>query len=119
MLDVMNVNLDIFQTKLTVCFNKDSFDNTLKSMYGSEKEFGSGITLTLEKDNLVEYMIGIKDNSDIRSVKSLIVHEITHVVSNILNVTGIEDDETRAYLTQYIYVVVIKAYDKYVEYIYA
>jgi hypothetical protein len=49
--------------------------------------------------------IWIPEKNDVKTISKLeiLVHEANHATTNVLKFRGIEDDETRSYLIQYIF----------------
>lgn len=73
-----------------------------------------GLTTDLWSDEVGHsVMISITSKPyDVYQVKGLIVHEISHAVDYIMTRHNIKDEEIRAYLSQHLYIQIMKYYDK-------
>lgn len=72
----------------------DYFDYFL----GCVKDSGTFTGLYVAKESEPDVIIYLPEFKE-----SVLVHEIVHAVTHILNDRGVKDDETRAYLTEYLY----------------
>lgn len=112
----LKINLDFIPSKIYFFIgaeNHNSFIDKYKT--GSDWYLNNdGLTTDLwndKKGHIV--MISITNNPfDVYEIKGLIVHEITHAVSFIMSRHGFICEEMKAYLSQYLYIKIMKYYDK-------
>ena len=92
-------------------------------IYGKKKyerylqNYGIKMTMTAEVTELTnssgqDLVIGTRKLKDPVRLKAMIVHEISHAVTFIMERHGINDDEFRSYAMQYIYKEIIGELDK-------
>lgn len=115
----LKISLDFIHSDILFFMDKKNHNKYVdKHKMGKEWHINTGgLTTDLWCENTGHsVLIGIVDNNyDVYQIKGLIVHEISHTVDFICARHGIKDGETRAYLTQYLYVQIIQYYDKQVE----
>ena len=106
MKNILVLEYQLTQTQITFCYGHKTYKKVLKSMYKLPKETiqCDGTCTSIEnKVGKVEYVIGIKKFENIYELKALLVHEISHCVSQIMSDFGLEDDEVRSYSLQWLY----------------
>ena len=98
------VYINMFDVVVVFTYGKKSYAKYLKNHYNLDKELKhAGVTVELQSDRLYDIVIGIRKCKNIDDLRHVMVHEISHVTTYIMNHYGIECDEFRAYLTQYLY----------------
>ena len=103
-LNYKEVTLDFLDAPVIFTYGKKSYSKYLKGIYKIDKSFNhSGVATELQSDTHYSNVIGLKKSKCIYTLKSIMVHEISHVVTHIINRFNIQDDEFRSYLNQYLY----------------
>ena len=109
MKNVWEIELDILDTRVCFCYGTKAYNKHIRTVYGltapmSKTAIAVDVT---DKQGYTEYAIGVEafDNHTMSSLEytALIVHEITHIVSMLIDYTGIDNDEFRCVVTQYLY----------------
>ena len=95
-------NADIY-----ICYGKESYNLIQKKLnIVNKKELDkNGFADEIQFDSgYVCYIVSVNDNTEnILHIKSTIVHELSHIVSYIMDRFGFECDEFRSYLLSYLY----------------
>ena len=106
---ILKLKEHLTNTDIYVCYGNDEYLKMQKKLNISNKielvsnGYASEITFT-DTNALSCYLIGINDNTNnVYWIKSTIVHELSHIVTYIMNRYGFSDDEFRSYLLGYLY----------------
>ena len=75
------------------------------------KRNSNGITHVMFENGYITLIIGVVFKDDIYQEKGLIVHELSHCVTEVMKHTGINDDEFRSYLLQNLYIKIMSFVD--------
>ena len=118
-IEKLTIKLDFIPSKVVFVMGEENHNAYIdKHKIGSDWHMtndGLATDLWNEKHGHI-VMISVTSKSyDAYQMKGLIVHEIVHTVDFICRRHGIDDDEARAYLAQYLYVKIMKYYDKQVD----
>ena len=105
----MKINLDFIPTELHIVFCKDHYKGLMDD-HGVINDFSShGVTTVLEKDNF-HYIVACVDMWAMHdqeykadNMQGVLIHELSHVVSEIFLRHGFNCDELRSYLLQHLY----------------
>lgn len=99
------VLIDFLDTEVVFTYGKKAYRQYLKDIYNINKTFNkSGVATELQSDIHYSNVIGLQKNkNNIYALKSIMVHEVSHSVTHIMNHYQIDCDEFRSYLNQYIY----------------
>lgn len=96
-------------TDIYICYGNEDYQKIQKKLnIGNKIElvsngYASEIT-DVDTNALNCYLVGINDNTNnFYWIKSTIVHELSHIVTYIMNRHGFNDDEFRSYLLGYLY----------------
>lgn len=116
----LDISIDMFPVKIIFCPNPEIHYNYLsrfhKWMTEDEKYFNTNaVTTVVNESGNLNLVVGLEDMEDIYLAKGLIVHELSHVVTQTFNHLGVNCDETRSYMLQRMYINVMTFYDKYLE----
>lgn len=112
----LTIKLDFILTEVNFFIGAENHNAYIdKFKTGSDWYLNNdGLTTDLwndEKGHIV--MISVTDKPfDVYEIKGLIVHEITHAVSFIMSRHGFVCEEMKAYLSQHLYIKIMKYYDK-------
>ena len=95
-------------TNIYVCYGNDEYQKIQKKLNISNKielkHNGYASRIDTDNGNFVCYLVGINDNTDNAYwIKSTIVHELSHIVTFIMEKYGFVCDEFRSYLLGYLY----------------
>ena len=105
-------------TDIYICFeNGDYLKKCKKENFYNPPLLSGGIAIELiyqDTQSLNCYVVGLNDNihTDIYQLKGTIVHELSHVVTFIMNRYGFIDDEFRSYLLADLYEKTMIWFDK-------
>lgn len=116
----LDLSNDIFPCKIIFCPTREAHKKYLDKnhdwMSEQEKTFNThAVTTVINEDDFMTLVVGIDKIEDIYEAKGLIVHELNHVVSNVLVKMNVMCDETRAYFLQSLYIKTMKFYDNFLE----
>ncbi len=105
--------LQTFPTDIVYIIGKKKFKKYFKKL-GIDNTIEKGaVCSSLYVEGFHTIVIGSKKPKNAISAKALWVHELSHAVTCILEAHGIDDDETRSYLLQFLYSDSIPMIDKY------
>lgn len=111
----LKINLDFVPSKVFFFIGEDSHNKYIDdNKMGAEWHIKTdGLTTNCGGDNGHIVLISILNtNACVYEIKGLIVHEITHAVDFIMKEHGFVCDEMKAYLSQHLYIKIMKYYDK-------
>ncbi len=98
------VLIDFLDTNVVFIYGKKSYSKYLMNKFNINKSFNhAGIATELQSNTHYSNVIGLRKCKCIYTLKSIMVHEVSHVVTHIMNHYNLEDDEFRSYLNQYLY----------------
>jgi len=105
MKNTITSELQLTQTKITFCYGKKAYRKHIKKEHSLDiKLENSGVTQPLIKSNgSFTVAIGVKEREDVYILKAIIVHEISHAVTEWMDYYGFKCDETRSYTIQFLY----------------
>lgn len=85
----------------------------LKKFQLDDSYTGDAATTIVENNNsLIGFVVSIdKEIKDVYQIKSLLVHEISHVVTSIMDKYEFSCDEFRSYNMQFLYIEMVKFLD--------
>lgn len=114
----LKIKLKIIEPNIIFCPNQEIYEKEMEKYKNLENYFYTlntdATTTILKRDNL-NIIIGIKERHNIYEAKALIVHELSHAVTEVMNHYGFICDEFRSYTLQSMYLDVIPYYDNYLE----
>jgi len=113
MKNILTIEHQLTQIPITFCYNEKTFKKYCKKILKAKNHFmdSGGVCETWETDGKVSYVVGMKAIDDIYSYKALLVHELNHVVTNLMKFSKIEDDEYRSYTLQWLYLEIMPFLD--------
>lgn len=95
-IDFVNVNIYYFESK-------KKYDKYCKKHKIDEPMYSDGLTTVLTKGSKIGFLITIDNVEDQLEWEGVLVHEISHVITELFKWYGFSCDELRSYLMQYIY----------------
>lgn len=114
----LKLKLKIIEPEIIFCPNQELFEKQMKRYKGMKENFytlnSDAVTTIMTADGL-RIVIGIKDFNNIYEAKALIVHELSHAVTEIMSYYGFICDEFRSYTLQSLYIDVMPYYDSYLK----
>jgi len=109
----LKIQLQTIPSNVIFTIGKKAHDKVLKKLGIGDTLETSGVTYSLLlKDEVHTVLIAVSVKADILSEKALIVHEISHAVTHIMDEHGFRCDEFRSYLCQYLYIDIMKFYEE-------
>lgn len=116
MKNVLTIEHQLTQIPITFCLTDKSYSKYLMKEHNIKDchiEFGGCCTtLTMDRDNKLHIVIGIKYIENVYSLKAMLVHELNHATTKLMNFSMIEDDEYRSYTLQWLYLEIVPFLDK-------
>jgi hypothetical protein len=112
----LKLKMDIVPTEIVFIIGKERHDKYIRKMQIGDQYKMTSDAITTSMNHLKKghrIIIGIEPQTYcVYQVKGLIIHEIAHAVDFIMEEHGFEGMEFRAYTQQYLYIEIIKYYDK-------
>jgi len=120
MKNVLKLKFDLTYQDITFCYGRKAFKETMKELTNEETDIThGGVCYRLRSGNKIRYIVGVIKpgrNHHITSLKALIVHELSHLTSMLMEDSGIKDDEFRSHTLQWLYEIIIPYVDnKYIK----
>ena len=114
MKNVLTIQHQINGFDISLCYGDKAYSKYLKKYHNLDMQLNNdGRTPILPHDKFgFAIVVGIKHIDNIYQLKGLIVHEISHVVSEIMEHYQYNCDEFRAYTTQFLYIEFMKFIDE-------
>jgi hypothetical protein len=103
----------ITQIHITFCYTNKAYRKYLKKCHNitdESIEYGGKCT-RLEREGKTHLVIGINEYHDIYAIKAIIVHELSHATTMLMNHSNIYDDEYRSYTLQWMYLEFMPFFD--------
>lgn len=107
--NVVRCEFQLTNCTISICYGKKAFKSELKEVQGVEGElthFGLTSVHKNHKSGSLSIVIGIgklKNFKNRRDMESILVHELSHAVTEIMNEYHLECDELRSYAIQGFY----------------
>jgi len=101
-------------SEISFCYGEKAYIKHLKKYYGQDMQMESDATTCVLEHNSLGFsiVIGVKEFKNIYELKALIVHELSHTVSELMTHYAFSCDEFRSYTLQWLYVEIIPFLDK-------
>lgn len=109
---IKEIELGFVPSDITFVYGRKNYYKLLKKLRVDVPLDGSGVAISLETNQGHLVLVGMEEIPDTYVEKSIIVHEISHAVSLIMETHGFECDEFRSYLLQHIYLQIMPFYDE-------
>jgi hypothetical protein len=109
------ITLQTTGTNIVFCYGKKEYKKYCKKRFNLINEFDSFAASTEflnQKKVNYEIVVGVSKISDVYILKSAIVHELSHSVSQWMEYFGFNCDELRSYTLQYLYLEVMPFVDE-------
>jgi len=107
MKNVRRIKFGLMVQDLSLCLTNKAYTKEMKRLGAEDQKINiDGVCTRLVKPNMYNrYVIGVHigTNSNILSIKALLVHELNHLVTNHMNEFNFSCDEYRASLLQFVY----------------
>jgi len=101
-------------TKITFCYGEKAYAKYIEKHYGLIGKIKSDAVTSIFKSNIdgkQSIVVGAKEREDIYELRALIVHELSHTVSELMDEYGFKCDEFRSYTLQWLYMEIMPALD--------
>ena len=102
-------------TDIAVCYGEQNYIKYMKKRYSCDEiieKDGATTIVTNSRMGMFSIVIGLKEFDNIYSLKGLMVHELSHTVTQIMEEFGFKCDEFRSYTLQWLYQEVTPFIDK-------
>jgi hypothetical protein len=116
--NVLRLHVQLVDVDVIVCYGMKKLCKIAFKEYGDkitkdELSKYAGVCNTLElKGGGIVCLIGLDKGQSSNEIERIIVHELSHCVSDIMSEYGLECDETRSYMLDRLYSDVMKWYKK-------
>lgn len=117
----IDISVKAFPVNVIFCLNSKTHYKYLTKNHSwiseEEKEMNTaGITTYVKEKGKLSLIVGIDtETTNIYEAKALIVHELSHCVTELMAELNLNCDEVRSYLLQSFYLDTIPFYDDYIE----
>lgn len=104
--NTITLQLQLTGTCITFCYTKKAYKKFCKKRFNTFSEYQYlGVSAEFLNHNNINYeiVIGVDENKDVYGLKSTVVHELSHAVSQWMEYFGFNCDEVRSYTLQMIY----------------
>lgn len=118
--NTISIIFQITGTRITFCYGAKAYTEYIKENFGVDSKIEwCGCSTELTNKEKYEIVVGVRKYKDIYALKGLIVHELNHTVSQLMEYFNFNCDELRSYTLQHLYQeimpfideIVIKDYD--------
>ena len=106
---VLRLNVELVDADVIVCYGMKKYKKVLVKEYDCTVDdelvakFAGACTTVEAKDGGSVTIIGIDKGRSAASTERTIVHELSHCVSDIMDIYGLDCDETRSYMLDKLY----------------
>ena len=119
MKNILELNHQPTNCKIAFCYGEKAYSKYLKKVYLINNELDTSATCLELTHNTFGFslVLGVKyfKNINIYEIKALIVHEISHAVSFIMEYYNFNCDEFRSYTFQWLYIEIMPFLDNLLE----
>lgn len=111
----IDLNVDIIASDIVFIYGAKDYTKYMRKKYDMkcEVEYG-GLTTIMTKGDEHGIVIVVRNLPNILQVKGLVVHELSHAVTEVMDYYGFKCDEFRSYLLQSFYQTVMQQLDKWI-----
>ena len=110
---IHKMKIDMLNTNIVLVVGKNKAKKYAKKEYDVELELNTeGSCIEIVDDGKHDILVVLGKSRDIIGQKGLLVHEISHAISFIMDWYNIECDEFRSYAVQYLYGEMVRKIDK-------
>jgi len=116
--NTLTIEFPLTQTNVTFCYGKKAYEKYMSKNDDPDGEIRlDAITSTITNNITGEFVIviGCLKIKNIYTLKALLVHEMSHAVTEWMNYFGFNCDEVRSYALQYLYTEIITFLDNLIE----
>ncbi len=116
--NILKLHVQLVDVDVIVCYGMKKLRKIASKEYGdkiTKDELSNyvGVCTTLDlKGGGIVSLIGLAKGQSSKETERIIVHELSHCVSDIMSEYGLECDETRSYMLDRLYSDVMKWYRK-------
>jgi len=114
MKNTLSLELQLTNTNVTFCYGKKAYEKYMSKNNYPNGEIRLDATTSIVTNNITgEFVIviGCLKIENIYTLKALLVHEMSHAVTEWMNYFGFECDEVRSYTLQHLYLEIISFLD--------
>ena len=107
---VLELNHQLTNTKIVFCYGQKSYKKYINKEFGIKDRIVSDAITTIISHSAtgdLVIVVGVKKHINIYSLKALIVHELSHVVTELMKEFKFDCDEFRSYTIQWLYLEII------------
>lgn len=112
--NTLEIIYQITGTRIVFCYGQEAYKKYAKKVFKLDMEIpyiAVSTELTLNETGELAIIIGVKELENIYTLKSAIIHELSHAVSQLMEYFGFVCDELRSYTLQYLYLEVMPFID--------
>ncbi len=110
---IYEMNIDMLNTKIVLVVGRKKAKEYAKKQYGVKLRLDTeGSCVEIVDEGKHDILVVLGKSRNIVGQKGLLVHEISHAVSFIMDWYNVECDEFRSYAVQYLYGEMISEIDE-------
>lgn len=113
---MLRLDHQLTSTPISICYGEKAYKKLMSRDYNlfDESISKSAVTTILTNNKTGQYsiVVGINKCDDVYQLKALIVHELSHVVTELMSEFGFTCDEFRSYMLQWLYQEIMLFIDK-------
>jgi len=116
--NTLTIELQLTETNVTFCYGKKAYKKyMLKNNYPNGEIRLDAVTSIVTNNITGDFVIviGCLKIENIYTLKALLVHEMSHAVTEWMHYFGFNCDEVRSYTLQYLYTEIITLLDNLIE----
>jgi len=109
---ILHFDIEFIGVPIVFIYTKKKYAKYAKKHNIDEVMDSDGMTTVLLRDDNISFILSVRETDDHIETKPLIVHEISHIVTQIMLHFHFDCDEIRSYLVQFMYLKIMTHYDK-------
>ena len=99
-------------TMITFCYSAKAHREYMKEQFSQDDElYCGGRCNIVTKGSEFRLVVSIRKNKDVYALKALMVHELSHCVTELMNEYNFDCDEFRSYTLQWLYQEIMPSLD--------
>ena len=116
MKNIKKLIFDLTYQHVTICYGKKAYREIMEELTGGVDEISKGgVCSRLTSPTGIQYIVGIVKpgkSHHITAIKALLVHELSHLTTMIMEDSNIWNDEFRSHVIQWLYEEIIPWIDE-------
>lgn len=110
---VMELQFQLTGTEIAFCYGNKAYSKYMKEQFNLEEHIPMGGCSTIvTKENEFRIVIGIQEIKNKYQRNGMLIHELSHTVSQLMEEFDLRCDEVRSYTLQWMYQCITESLDK-------